>query len=551
MLLKYPLRIFFFFLVIYLATMGGHLYSPDEEILFRTTQSLAERASLAIEPLEGFATKRGPDGREYAQYGIGQPLLAIPFYYFGKLLYATFPTENASQWFSDTMQYHDGSARAVMLRLGVSVFNQFVSAFLCAVLFAFAFRLTKDFYAALMTALLFGLGTFAWVHSKPFFTEPLAALLTFWSFFLLYIGMEEKSTGRILIAGLLYAYALLVRLDSIFMLPGYFAYIFVANARGSGWNIRKAVRAQFRAVNSHSRLQSNRASLVNSHQSIVPDTNTGNALLKRYLFFAPILLAIIVLLFLNKIRFGAFLSTGYEDQTAGLKFSTPLVAGLYGFLFSAGKGLFFFSPPLVLFFFAIRKFCKEYMALAVGLCVLILSFFLVQCKWQNWPGGWCWGPRHIYQIHIFLALPIAVLFAPPRKSLIRIAFGVLIVIGAAVQLYGCSQNFIDYYFEFFATPRTPPNNYNVWYKESEQFLDGAYALYILDKNGRTIKRVPLHQLVSPIANSVYYPQDTVWAGYVKMLGQGRHDFFWLKLSPKFILDRTTRINLEQHSRNQK
>ena len=43
----------------------------------------------------------------------------------------------------------------------------------------------------------------------------------------------------------------------------------------------------------------------------------------------------------------------YSDQTEGIQFSTPVLAGLYGFLMSVGKGMFFFSPPLFLAFWGL------------------------------------------------------------------------------------------------------------------------------------------------------------------------------------------------------
>ena len=493
MSLKDAVRVFFLFLGLYLLTMGGHLYSPDEEIMFRTTQALAEHGSLAIEPLVGFATKQGADGREYAQYGIGQPLLAIPFYYMGKLLYTAFPTDKAPNWVSDTIQYHDYTPRDVMLRLGVSFFNQFITALLCATLFAFAFYVTRDRIASWMTTLLFGLGTYAWVHSKPFFTEPLAALFTFGALFLLFAGLDKNSMRRIILAGALYAYALLVRMDSVFMLPGFLLMLILTSAQ-------------------------KKEGMFKSH-----------FIKTSILFLAPMIGAVIIMLVLNKIRFGAFFRTGYEDQAEGFRFSTPLLAGLFGFLFTAGRGLFFFSPPLLLTFFTFGRFFKHSRILAIALLGCVLTFFLIQCKWQNWAGGWCWGPRHIYQIHIFLALPIAFLFTAPRRLFIRCVFWAFLVTGLFVQIYGCSENFIDYYSEFFTSPRTLPNNYNSWYIESEKFLDTTYGLYLLDKDGRPERRIPLHYIISPIQNSIYYPQNSVWANYIIMLKMGRHDFFWLKL----------------------
>ena len=87
-----PLLLFALLLFCYLLTFGGHLYSPDGEIVFRVTESIAERGSLAVKPIIGpdgksFATRAPaeprPDGREYAQYGVGLSLAAVPFYFGG------------------------------------------------------------------------------------------------------------------------------------------------------------------------------------------------------------------------------------------------------------------------------------------------------------------------------------------------------------------------------------------------------------------------------------------------------------------------------------
>ena len=55
--MRHGLPLFLLLALLYGLTFGGHLYSPDEEILFRTTEALATRGCLAIEPLKGFATR--------------------------------------------------------------------------------------------------------------------------------------------------------------------------------------------------------------------------------------------------------------------------------------------------------------------------------------------------------------------------------------------------------------------------------------------------------------------------------------------------------------
>ncbi len=515
---RYPLSVkasivlFFAFLGLYLLTMGGHLYSPDEELMFRTTQSLALRGSLAVEPLAGFATKRGIDGRQYAQYGIGQPVLSIPLYYFGTLLTKIVPSPGVQRFQWDTMQYHDRSPDAVLLRFGVSLFNQLIMALLVVVVYAFCCYLTRDRIASLLTAILFGCGTMAWVHSKTYFSEPLAALCTLSAFFLLYKGLRENRPVLLLLAGTLAGYGVLTRLDTLLTIPGFLLLILLEN-----WTtFRKRIGAQ----------------TARPLQFIRAQYATGDSL-RAYSFFLPIVVILLLIVMLNKMRFGYFLATGYEDQAEGLRFSTPLLAGLYGYLFSIGKGIFFFSPTLVLFFFAIKKFTHEFRNAAIALLTIILVFLLVHASWQNWTGGWCWGPRHIFLVHAFVGVPIVALLTTPRSAAVRIAYSVLLLLGIAVQIYGASQNFIDYYIEFYRTPQEPPNCYALYSPDDSIALDQNYLLLARSNESQSPQQIPLWALIAPLNDSIYVPQNSQWSAYAIMLRQGKHDLFWIHfLFPK-------------------
>src|SRR5258708_854291 len=83
-----------FFLSLYLLTMGGHLDSPDEELMFQVTRSLVERGSMDIGDTvlpERFALP-GIDGRSYAPYGPVSSVLSVPFYLIGEAISASLPS---------------------------------------------------------------------------------------------------------------------------------------------------------------------------------------------------------------------------------------------------------------------------------------------------------------------------------------------------------------------------------------------------------------------------------------------------------------------------
>lgn len=487
--------VFLVFLLLFVATMGGHLYSPDDEVMFRTTESLAMRGTLAIEPITaGFATAEGRDGRQYGQYGVGQPLLAVPLYWIGAAFDGAGEAIGRIVTGGDPllMIHHDGAPRDWSRRFAVSLFNQIIAALLCAVLFAFVRDLTGSVGGAWIGALMLGLGTYGWGHSKAFFSEPLCALLVLGAFYALHRGLERRRIGWFIFGGSLYGYALLVRLDTVFFGPGLAAFFLAAKYYDS----RRAALIESAPLPGGAPISAP-APMTNSEWF----RSVAAALI-------PTVLGLAAVFTLNYIRYGAFFSTGYEDQPEGIDFGTPLLAGMYGFLFSAGKGFFFFSPPLILIIWAARPFARRWPVLAWGLFTAIAVFFLVQCKWRNFAGGWCWGPRHIFQLTPLLALPVAVWLALEwLRPTVRIAAVAFITIGIAVQLLGTSQNFISYYVEFYRTPE-----------------DGIYFTALYD----TMEAIPGEPpRIAPINDSVYVPPHTQWRGNIILLKLGRHDYFWL------------------------
>jgi len=63
------------------------------------------------------------------------------------------------------------------------------------------------------------------------------------------------------------------------------------------------------------------------------------------IFALPVLLFLALALGYNFMRFGSLFQTGYGGMAV---FSTPLLVGLYGLLFSAGKSLFLYAPIVAL-----------------------------------------------------------------------------------------------------------------------------------------------------------------------------------------------------------
>lgn len=527
--MRHCITVFFILLIAYTLTFGGHLYSPDEEVMYRTTESLALRGSLAVEPLMGFATRKGINGLEYAQYGIGQPLLAVPFYYLGDPIQSLM---SDSSWIAllgrlrtsfpsvapNETPYSQVSA--MTHHLALSIFNLFVTALAGSMLFALALRLTGSMRGAWVGALAWGIGSLAWPHSRTFFSEPLAGLCLLLSLLCLaryfipkisrdefisaddYIAEEPRSTGStwfLILAGIAAGYGALVRIDSIVFFPGLTLIALCGDFTSSPFSLRNFWDSLFQK----------------------------KIAIRLIAFAAPIAAAGAIILTLNFLHYGNPLSSGYSDQPEGIAFSTPVLAGLYGFFMSIGKGLFFFSPALILAFWGTRPMIRRIPVIAAGIGLVFIAFLLFNSSWRNWAGGWCWGPRHIYQIHVLLALPIAFWAADKWTSTRRITAIIVMVIGAAIQLYGSSQSFIDFYRVYYQDPR-PPSAHPLYDPQTEPTL-GLYAVYIRDANGKPSQEITPLDLPAPINDSIYIVQNSQWPRYAEMWRLGVHDLFWLHL----------------------
>jgi hypothetical protein len=96
------------------------------------------------------------------------------------------------------------------------------------------------------------------------------------------------------------------------------------------------------------------------------------------------------------------------------------------------KGIFVFSPPLVLFFFSIREFLRKQRNEAVLVLGVVVTYLAFYSKFSFWTSFASWGPRFLVPIIPLLAVPIC-LFISRGRWHARVAC-ILLVLGIAVQV---------------------------------------------------------------------------------------------------------------------
>ncbi|MGB7566968.1 MAG: hypothetical protein WBM07_03850 [Chitinivibrionales bacterium] len=174
------------------------------------------------------------------------------------------------------------------------------------------------------------------------------------------------------------------------------------------------------------------------------------------LFLCISILPLAGLLYLNWYRFGAVFNFGYGEEQK--QFSTPLLTGLRGLLFSPSKSLFIFSPLIVTGFLGIKSFFIKHRLMTV----IILSFSIVDvvfyARWHDWPGGWAWGPRLIVPVIIIMHV-FCIEFLKPmnRRVWAKSVFATLFVVAFGIQFLGSMISYQQIHY-FYSDPFSVHNS---------------------------------------------------------------------------------------------
>ena len=128
-------------------------------------------------------------------------------------------------------------------------------------------------------------------------------------------------------------------------------------------------------------------------------------------------------------------------------------------------------------------------------------------------------------IHAFLILPLAVWLTNAGRGRMTLYGGVMAA-SIVVQVYGCSQNFIDFYILYYRTTNSLPQAYAMYSSE-----DGQLAGYRVERMNSRKQWEPADtsRLPAPINDTIYVPQNSQWYRYWEMIQFGYIDNLWLRL----------------------
>jgi hypothetical protein len=364
-------------LCVFIATAGGSLTSVDAVITYEVTKSLVSRGSVAFDH-PGLNEHRGIDGRFYSPFGIGQSLYNVPFYVAARVLHRSLHLRIGK---SDTIE-----------KAGVALGSAVASAGTVWLVYLFAFRLTGDLNAALLTALGCGFGTLVWPYSKFGFNQALTAACLTGGLYTAWTALRTNRERLFIASGLWLAWTFLTRHE-------------MALVAGT-----IALWAAFDAAK--------------------PDART----VRRLVYMGvPLAAALVFWLVYNTWRFGNPLDTGdlglasVDDQRFVLGAST--IFGVAGLLFSPGRSVFIYAPLVVVGLTSLGALAQRDKRLATLIGICLAEGLMLYGSLRYWDGLRAYGPRYLVPLIPLAILPLSTRWIRASPRVRRLVIAVTVVSG--------------------------------------------------------------------------------------------------------------------------
>jgi 4-amino-4-deoxy-L-arabinose transferase-like glycosyltransferase len=389
--------IFFLVLGVYLITYVGAFKSNDERAYFSGMDSFVKRGDFTANQIYWDYTAVGmltTGGDMVPNYEPGQMLAPIPLYLWGRALGA-------------------GAQ-------GVLFFNAITLAAAAALLYLCLIELAYRRAAAALAAFVFAFATLAWPYSRTFFREPLTTLAYLLAFYAL-LRYRLPAARRWVwpaLAGFGLGLAIVTKLISVGVIPGLALLAWSTEWRRGPDEGRKLWRTRLRMALA----------------AAIPLL----ALLALYQVYNWMTLSGVETFSRNLLE---YTTNPQLSQTVPMR----MLRALAGITISPYKGLFWYSPVLLLGLIGAWPFIRRHRWEGWAALLIVLAHIVGYSRYNYWSGGVAWGMRYLLPITPFLVLlaaPVWEYLTQPARTgraiVGKLGAWALIVLSLLIALLGVS-----------------------------------------------------------------------------------------------------------------
>lgn len=412
-----------FFVLINIASSGGHPDMWDGAETFLVTESMVLKHSTKIYPdlpsLEKLQfnlqqsvslNKSWQTGKPFSGNTTIEPFytarslllsaIGVPFYYVANLL------------------------KISPLAVVSILVNSLLIGLTSVVIFCLSFEIYGSKRLAFLLGIIFNVCSFIFPYHSTFWPQPLQTLTIIAALFFIYKSLHHSSsficsyatnaadnrrTGIYysMLGGLFIGLAIMAHPSSLIVIPGFIGYFLL----------------QIK--------QQNKEKLVS--------------------FLVALIIVVFFIGSINYVRFGSFTEFGYGYYQSLSAHSGW--EGVIGLILSPGAGLIFYFPLVILVPLGLKYMYRKDKRLFF-LCTYVIvvnwlySGTLSYAEPLSWTGWIAWGPRYLLPILPFITIAVGALFHDLNRKLgLKISITILCVIGFIVNLFG-TLTWVHYGFAY-------------------------------------------------------------------------------------------------------
>jgi hypothetical protein len=388
--------IFLFLNCIYLLTSTGRARSIDEIDPVMQSESILLRHSTAIPQAVHsgiYFGKFDQHGQPRSAWPFGHAVLVLPWsavaHYASRL--PGIPRDISDLVFSAVTCWSNASYAALTVAGAFLIFS----------------GITDSISSSLLCSFMLAFSTPLFVYSGWLYSEPVTAALFALSALLLFATGRQPSVSRSLLAASLLGFSIHVRPANLITVL-----VFIG------------------------------ASMLLKER----DGEKSAALRTSKILIGVVVLSGLLYLLRNYAFFGSPFDFGVPATAENGKdlesWHNPFWRGVFGFLFSPGKSVILFCPPMLLGILGLTRLWRQNRPLAALATVAPIANLALYSFRTQWEGSYCYGPRYLLPSLVLLCFPIAALFRDPPRWLPP-AFWSAALFGFLIQAIGLSVNILE------------------------------------------------------------------------------------------------------------
>lgn len=274
-----------------------------------------------------------------------------------------------------------------------SLTNTIITSLLVVLIYNYLLRFKFSVKLSFFGAILFAFFTLVASYTKTLFAEPLLTLLIYLCFYV--ILFSKESFKKYFFAGLFFGLGFLTKVTIVITAP-IILYLFWINKKN--WK-------------------------------------------KIIMFILPAMISLFIWFIYNYVRFGNIFNTGYR----GIGFGENIFKGLYLFLLSPGKSIFFYQPFIIFFIFGLKKFYSTNKNAFIALFGMSVFHLIFYSMYSYQTGEWAWGSRFLYTILPFFVFSVIFFWRGTKTVFIKTLFCVSVAISLLIQFSSVYISYHRYY----------------------------------------------------------------------------------------------------------